>query len=121
MSTYTEKQAETLATMKDPDFALGIARAEFVNHALEQDGSITSDLSVFSAKLSAAIAALVKDPTQENLAAATEAARLNAEITEHIAQARFLFIVGPNGLPLIYFQCATETNPDLPPRVVEAQ
>lgn len=116
-STYTAAQLATLDTVKDPAFALGIARQEFVNHVLEADGSITDSPAAFAAILDEAIAGLVADASAESLAAAAEAARLKVEIAEHIAQARFLFVVGDAGIPIIYFQCATPDNPDLPSRV----
>jgi hypothetical protein len=148
---YTAEQRAALATMLDDRYELGIARAEFVNHCLHPDGTISDDLSlvrqavldrgaeaaeevaraqaILNAGSNAVLRASAKDKAaarqafdkaQQEYAALLQqqlaATRMPNEVELHVEENRFLFVLGENGLPAIYFQCATADNPDLPRR-----
>jgi hypothetical protein len=105
-----------------------------VNHLLLPNGQLSSDIA---AMLSAAKAAetLIVDEIDRGHAAAMaqpEARRPDAlaaaaiaadrlrqlyptrrDIRQHLAEDRFLFILGDHGLPIIYFQCAVAGNLDV--------
>ena len=88
-NTYTPEQLATLDTLKTDKYTLGVARTEYVNQCLQPDGTLTDCTAIV--------------------------ARDVAEVADHAAQERFLFVMGDDGLPLIYFQCDVPHNPDLPP------
>ncbi len=92
---YSEAQYNALETMKAKGLTLGAARKEFVNNALTTDGKLVKSL-------------------QSVLAAAAKASpETRAEVEAHIAEKRFLFVLDDEGLPVIYFQAHTGSNPDV--------
>lgn len=112
---YTKEQLETLETLKHEGLRLGAARAEYVNHVLAPDGSVSSETGSMQASVREIMADLLAGDTSdpELLAAATSLAIKGKEIEAHIAENRFLFVVSENCIPLIYFQCAVPGNPDV--------
>ena len=112
--TYTPEQRATILEIADPRFELLIAKAQYKSMALLPDGTLSTDLSAFVPAAQARVAALIAVGTSEALSAAAFAQARVTEIEDSIAQDRFLFVVGDDSLPIIYFQCATPTNPDLP-------
>lgn len=92
---YTEAQYNALETMKAKGLTLGAARKEFVNQVLTHEGKI------------------VKSPKSVLAAAEAVSPEKLAEVEAHIAENRFLFVLDDAGLPVIYFQCHTGTNPDV--------
>lgn len=112
---YTVEQLATLDKLKVDGLADGVVRAEFANHMLAPDGSIIDNLQDMidnaAERLSSILATSPSDPAK--LDEAADAARKLREITTHIADGRFLFIVDESLLPLIYFQCQTKNNPDV--------
>jgi hypothetical protein len=116
-SSYTAEQLVALERMKDRAYALGIARAEFVNKVLFPNGDVSDDIVGVVDAVRAALVGILNtgdltDPAQLDRAAV--AARRTKEVAEHIAQGRFLFVVDVDRLPVVYFQCVVEHNPDLP-------
>jgi hypothetical protein len=109
---YTAEQLEALEAMKDRAYTFGIAKAEYVNKVLRPDGTVSDDVGAMQLAASGARDALLKGDTSDPaiLRAAADVAARAKEIDDHIGQRRFLFIVGPDGLPVIYFQCATPDN-----------
>lgn len=116
--SYSLEQIFALHEMKDHSYEHGIAKAEFVNHVLWPDGTIDTDTT----KLVETVRALrnaIEDGNAPGWAGtdATAHSRLMQDIAEHVAAKRFLFIVSTYDNPrwwLVYFQCATESNPELP-------
>lgn len=115
-SSYTAEQLAALETMKDRTYTLGIARAEFVNQVLAPDGSLSTDVEPMRAavreSLSDLLAGDLTDP--DTLESAKRAAERVRELADHLGQQRFLFVVDAELQPIVYFQCATAENPDLP-------
>lgn len=120
-SSYTAEQLAALETMKDRAYTLGIARAELANTVLHPDGTTSDDVTTVINAAREALAALlaVEPKTAATLRDATVAAARIEEIVDHVAQHRFLFVVDAQGLPVVYFQCAVDENPDLPMAVAE--
>lgn len=113
---FTAEQLATLEKIKDRSYKLGIAEAKYANHVLLPDGTISKDTASLDAAVRAAHKkALEGDLTKPDVLqnAAKHAAKMQ-EVTDHLAQKRFLFIVNEAGEPIVYFQCATAKNPDLP-------
>lgn len=112
---YTKEQLETLETLKHEGLRLGAARAEFVNHILAPDGSVSSETGLMQASVRELLAEILAGDTSdpELLAAATSLAIKGKEIDAHIAESRFLFVVDDLCIPQIYFQCAVPGNPDV--------
>jgi hypothetical protein len=142
-ASFTEEQLAWLEDAKDPSFAVGIAKAEYVNQVVWPDGSVDTDLSNLRATVKdlrdaiegafapawyvaareAAIAASIaagrdgEDAIREFSAASHT--QLLQDITDHAAEQRFVFFVSTYDHPrvwLVYFQCATSNNPELPAR-----
>lgn len=115
-SSYTAEQLEALEEMKDTKYALGIAQSKYVNHVLHPDGSVTKDVSGLERSVKATLKEhLSGDLTDPDVLGKAQAvARKAQEVSDHIAQKRFLFVVNNEGEPVVYFQCATKDNPDLP-------
>jgi hypothetical protein len=114
---YSAEQLHALEAIKDRRFSLGVAESKYANHVLHRDGTIErldADALVASAKtaLDAVLAEDTSDPAV--LERATAAARKVQEVKAAIEQERFLFVLGEDGAPAIYFQTATADNPDLP-------
>lgn len=114
--TYTKEQRDALEGMKEEGLELGAARKEFVNRILLPNGKVTKDLD--------AMRNAIQKPLQEAAKAEDykKAAILRdklAEFDEHIAQKRFLFVMGDDEMPLIYFQCNVSHNEDLYPKEAE--
>jgi hypothetical protein len=137
-SSYTVEQLLKLEDLKDRRFTLGTARADVMNHVLHADGSMTTTPGGVVAAVRAALTAALKEASDllvpvageteeeeverlsKSHAASTRATDLNAklrEVNEAVRQKRFLFIVDEDELPVVYFQCAVDGNPDLPPLV----
>jgi hypothetical protein len=112
--TYSPTQRVALETVKQEGLPLGAARPDFVNHVMYENGFISADTQPMIDKASAELARIlaIEPKTPDVLREATRA----SEIQDHIAQNRFLFIADDDGLPLIYFQCATPGNPDVFPQ-----
>ena len=118
--SYTAEQLAALEEVKDRKYALGIAKASYVNQVLHADGTFSKDVKSIEKAAKAEVTKLatgdLTDP--DHLRKMETAARRLQEITSHIAQERFLFVV--NGDKIVYFQCATdkakipvaETHPD---------
>lgn len=121
--TYSQEQLAALETMKQPGLELGAARPEFVNKALNPDGHIDQDPSAVVARAQADLSRIlaIEPKTPAVLRDATRASERLAEIQEHIAQNRFLFVLDDDGFPLIYFQCAVPGNPDVFPPAPAAE
>lgn len=115
-SNFTAEQLRTLEEIKDRSYALGIAPAKYANHVLLPDGKIVKETSALASAAKAAhkeaLSGDLADPAV--LIRASVAAAKVQEITDALAQERFLFVVNADGLPVVYFQCATSDNPDLP-------
>jgi len=113
--TYTTEQLAALEEMKQEGLELGAARAEFVNKILQADGTVSDDIANIAREAGQRVADILSGDTSDPvvLQSATEAARKAKEIDAMIAEDRFLFIAGDDGLPIIYFQCATPGNPDV--------
>lgn len=94
----TDAQRKTLEEIKDPHYTLGVARAEFVNQELREDGSLSTGI----------------DALRKRAGLGT---RLCHEVEHHLALARYLFIADTDFGGWIYFQTAVKGNPDLPPRI----
>jgi hypothetical protein len=105
--SYTAEQLAALEEIKDRKYALGIAKASYVNNVLHADGSFSKDVTTLEKSAKAEVTKLASgdltDP--DHLRKMELAARRLQEITSHIAQERFLFVV--NGDKIVYFQCAT--------------
>jgi hypothetical protein len=116
--TYTDQQRAALETLKAyrPD-DFGAARPEFINHVLDPQGNVNSDVGAVVAKADAEVGRIlsIEPKTPDVLREATRAAERAAELRDHIEQNRFLFVLGDDGLPLIYFQCAVAHNRDVYP------
>ena len=113
--TYSEQQRAALETMKQDGLELGAARPEFVNKTLNPDGSTGDAAAIVTRAQDDLARILATEPkTPDVLRAATRASERVAEIQDHIAQNRFLFVLDDAFLPLIYFQCAVPGNPDVP-------
>lgn len=125
--SYTVEQLAVLEALKDPKYELGIAKAEYVNHVLWPDGSLDADLTALQATARAlrdAIEAGAAPAWASAAGDATDHTRLLKDIADHAAEKRFLFIVSTYDKPswwLVYFQCATESNPDLPARLAAVE
>lgn len=124
-AAYTVEQLVALDALKDRDFTEGVARAACVNHVLWPDGSLDSDVAGLRTT-ARALRDAIEDGTAPEWAHADAPAhsRLLQDIVDHVAEGRFLFVVSSYDHPrlwLIYFQCATESNPDVPPRVAAGE
>jgi hypothetical protein len=106
--SYTAEQLAALEEIKDRKYALGVAKASYVNQVLHADGSFSKDVASLEKTAKARVAELAKgDLTNpDHLREMENAARKLQEISGHIAQQRFLFVV--NGDKIVYFQCATD-------------
>lgn len=109
--TYTTEQLAAIETMKHPGLKLGAARAEFVNRVLLPNGKVSKDLNAMRNAITNALAAAVKAEDYRGAAVVRDKA---VELEDHIAQKRFLFVMGDDEQPLIYFQCYVDGNPDNP-------
>jgi hypothetical protein len=116
-TTYTEQQLAAVNGMKQGGLRLGAVPAAFVNNVMAPDGTLSHDVEGMLARANGEVARILatEPKTAAVLRDATRAAERSAEIEEHVSQKRFLFILGDDLLPLIYFQCATEGNPDVQP------
>jgi hypothetical protein len=113
-TSYTAEQLGALEGMKDPAYTFGIARAEFANTMLLPDGTHSTDLEPMRTAAKRAREDILAGDTSDPavLERARRVAALGQEISDHILQKRFLFIVDRNYLPVVYFQCATPDNPE---------
>lgn len=135
-SSYTAEQLEAIEGMKHPAYVLGIADKQYVNKVLHPDGTLSDDLQAVidavrekfveaSTVAQEAMAGFGEfdGATAEELQKALGDARLWAgkveELEDHIGQKRFLFTVDQDCMPMVYFQCAVEGNPDAPARVAD--
>jgi hypothetical protein len=111
---YTVEQLAALEGMKDRAYTFGIARAEFANTVLQPDGSHSTDLAAVTAAAKAQLNTALSGDTDNPavLDQAKRLAELAQQIRYHIKQNRFLFVVGDDHLPIIYFPCATPDNVD---------
>jgi hypothetical protein len=133
--TYTAAQSKALESMKQPGLVLGAVRAEYVNHALDKDGTLLSDIGLVKAAAKAAVAArraelmaaldafnADTDPDETDTSHANKVSEAtkaldaavlrHREIDAHVAEGRFLFVLDDDGAPSVYFQCAVLGNPD---------
>jgi hypothetical protein len=117
---YTQEQRDTLETMKDRAYALGIARAEFANHLLHPDGTVSDDPELMLTAARELVRNFAAAGSSKDLRMAAALAQKVEEIEEHITQGRFLFVLDADALPVIYFQAAVSHNPDLPALAADA-
>jgi hypothetical protein len=119
----THEQVARFQEMRDPAFDVGVARAEFVNHVIFPDGTVSTETAPMVKAAEAAVAEHLSgdatDPaTFERAATAT---RKVQEVVSHLAARRFVFLVDRNYLPTTYLQAATPENVDLfPPPATDA-
>jgi hypothetical protein len=113
-TSYTAEQLEALEGMKDRAYTFGIARAEFANTMLLPDGSHSTDLEPLKTAPKQQIDGILAGDTSDPqvLERARRVAAIGKDISDHILQKRFLFIVDRHYMPVIYFQCATPDNPE---------
>ena len=129
---FSVEQLEKLETMKDKAFEDGVAKKSFVNHILLPDGTVTEDLKKMIREIKKRAKELMQEATNSLdddeassspedggppkidllMANARGVVAVGKEIQEHIDQKRFLFIVDEHFVPRVYFQCATDNNPD---------
>lgn len=119
----THEQVARFATMRDPAHELGVARAEFVNHVIFPDGTVSTDTAPMIQAAERAVAEIMagdaREPATFDKAAA--ASRKVQEVVSHIAANRFVFLVDENYLPTTYLQAATPNNVDVfPPPASDA-
>jgi hypothetical protein len=114
MSYTAEQRAQLDKMIVQTVDGFDVARAEFMNHTLNRDGSVTPNVDALRAewqdKVTAALAGGTDAAALEN---ATNFARKVAEIDGHIAQKRFLFIPVDAVGDIVYYQCAVPGNPDV--------
>jgi hypothetical protein len=113
-TNYTAEQLEALEGMKDRGYTFGIARAEFANTMLLPDGTHATDLEPMKAAAKQQVAGILAGDTSDPqvLERARRVAAIGKDISDHILQKRFLFVVDRHYMPVIYFQCATPDNPE---------
>lgn len=111
---YTKEQLAAIEEMKQEGLQDGAARAEFANHTLAADGTVSSDTDTMLSAVRNSVASILSSGTDpENMEKATAASRKVREVEQHLEQERFLFVLDAEGIPQIYFQCATPGNPDV--------
>ncbi len=102
---YTVEQEQTIEEIGIKDVrGLRFIKEQYVNYILAPDGRLHNTEAAHGAM---AMAALL-DPNADS----RQGPSLSEELSEHIAQKRFLFVVNSQGQPVIYFQVATKNNPE---------
>lgn len=111
---YTIEQFDALEGLSDAGWSPRFARAEFANAVLCPDGSIIKQAAkkVLAAVEEKAAGSTTTKRTPATLRAQADALSKVTEVEEHIAEARFLFIVDAEMQPVTYYQCAVAGNPE---------
>lgn len=135
----TQEQLNGLEPLKDQTFSLGVVKKSHVNKFMTPDGEVHEDtkqlITAISRRAKAvmleasdllATAADLEDDDAEYSAIQTqyhermkELDTVNIrkkEIQAHLDEKRFFIMTDAHMVPQVYLQCATDDNPDLPPK-----